>query len=151
MVFLAIPKLYRFGDLVGPLVFIVAAYTVITVVSTYIGSGIGLHFYYVVAAAIVVLILGIDHMVIAIAIAALGAVTVIALELSVPHNTGVQPDWAFQLGFVINTISVWVLIVATVWFAHARDRARRTGDGERSTNAPNRCWPTSCPRRSPSG
>ncbi len=123
VIFLAIPKLYRFGELVGPLVFIVAAYTVLTVVSTYIGSGIGLHFYYVVAAAIVVLILGIEHMVIAIVVAAFGAATVIALELWVPHNTGVQPEWAFQLGFVINTFSVWVLIVATVWFT-MRETAR---------------------------
>ena len=41
----------------------------------------------------------------------------------VPHNTGVQPDWAFKLGFVINTVSVWVLIIATVWFA-MRETAR---------------------------
>jgi adenylate cyclase len=123
VIFLAIPKLYRFGDLVGPLVFIVAAYAVLTVVSTYIGSGIGLHFYYVVAAAIVVLVLGIEHMAIAIVVAACGAATVIALELGVPHNTGVQPLWAFELGFIINTISVWVLIVATVWFT-MRETAR---------------------------
>jgi adenylate cyclase len=131
LVFLAIPKLYRFGDLVGPLVFIAVAYTVITVVSTYIGSGIGLHFYFVVAAAISVLIIGIEHMRIAIAISALGAAIVIVLELSVPHSTGMQPDWAFRLGFIINTISVWVLIVATVWFAlRETERAERAMEAE---------------------
>jgi adenylate cyclase len=131
VVFLAIPKLYRFGELVGPLVFIVAAYSVITVVSIYLGSGIGLQFYYVVAAAIVVLVFGIDHMVIASVVAAAGAVTVIALETWVPHSTGVQPDWAFRLGFVINTIAVWVLIVATVWFAmRETERAERAMDAE---------------------
>lgn len=117
LVFLLIPKLYRFGDLVAPVVFLLTAYTVITVVSIYIGSGIGLQFYYVVAAAIVVLVLGINHMVIASLIALLGAVTVVALELWIPHNTGVQPEWAFTLGFIINTASVWVMIIATVWFA----------------------------------
>lgn len=131
VVFLAIPKLYRFGELVGPLVFVGAAYTVITVVSTYIGSGIGLQFYYVVAAAIVVLVFGIDHMVIASFVAAVGAVAVIALEMWVPHSTGVQPDWAFRLGFVINTIAVWVLIIATVWFAmRETERAERAMDAE---------------------
>lgn len=121
--FLLIPKLYRFGDVVAPVVFLLVAYAVITVVSVYIGSGIGLQFYYVVAAAIVVLILGIDHMVIACLLATLGAVTVVGLELLVPHSTGSQPAWAFTLGFVINTVSVWVLIIATVWFA-LRETAR---------------------------
>jgi adenylate cyclase len=130
LAFLLIPKLYRFGDLVAPVVFILVAYTVITVVSTYVGSGIGLQFYFVVAAALVVLILGIDHMVIASTLAVLGAVTVVVMELFVPHNTGVQPDWAFTLGFVINTVSVWVLIIATVWFS-----LRETARAERAMEA----------------
>nr|WP_319445546.1 MULTISPECIES: adenylate/guanylate cyclase domain-containing protein [unclassified Mycobacterium] len=123
LVFLLIPKLYRYGDLLAPLVFILAAYTVITVVSIYVGTSSGLHFYYVVAASLVVLVLGIEHMVIASALAAVGAVTVIALEMWVPHNTGVQPDWAFRMGFVINVVAVWVFIIATVWFA-MRETAR---------------------------
>ncbi len=130
LVFLLIPKLYRFGDLVAPVVFILVAYIVITIVSAYIGSGIGLQFYYVVAAALVVLVLGIEHMVIASLLAALGAVTVIVLEMWVPYNTGVQPDWAFRLGFVINTVSVWVLIIVTVWFA-----MRETARAERAMEA----------------
>jgi adenylate cyclase len=123
LAFLLIPKLYRYGDLLAPLVFILVAYTVITVVSIYVGTSSGLHFYYVVAASLVVLVLGIDHMVIASALAAFGAVTVIALEMWVPHNTGVQPYWAFQMGFVINVVAVWVFIIATVWFA-LRETAR---------------------------
>jgi adenylate cyclase len=115
--FLLIPQLYRFGDLLPPMVFFVVAYTSITVSSTYVGSGIGLHFYFVVAAALVVLVLGIEHIVLASFVAVLGAVTVIALELRVPHNTGVQPDWAFRMGFIVNTVAAWVLVVATVWYA----------------------------------
>jgi adenylate cyclase len=130
-VFLAIPKLYRFGEVVGPLVFVAAAYTMITVVSIYIGSGIGLQFYFVVAAAIVVLVFGIDHMAIASAVAGIGALTVIALDVWVPHSTGIQPDWAFRLGFIVNTIAVWVLIVATVWFSlRETERAERAMDAE---------------------
>jgi adenylate cyclase len=123
LIFLAIPQLYRFGELLAPLVFILVAYAVITIASLYIGSGIGLHFYYVVAASIVVLVLGVEHIALASALAALGALTVIALEMWVPHNTGVQPEWAFKFGFVINVVSVWILVVATVWFA-MRETAR---------------------------
>ena len=91
VVFLLIPQLYRFGDVLPPVMFFAVAYTAITVSSTYVGSGIGLQFYFVVAAAIVVLVLGIEHIVLASFLAVLGAVTVIALELLVPHNTGAQP------------------------------------------------------------
>ena len=111
-----------------------------------------MHFYYVVAASFVVLVVGIEHMVIASSLAALGAITVIALEMWVPHNTGVQPDSALGTpGFVINTVSVWVFIVTTVWFA-MRETARSPRKPWRSsTNAPSRYSPTSYPRRSPNG
>ena len=121
--FLSIPQLYRFGEVVAPVVFLIVAYAVITVASVVIGSGVGLHFYYVVAAAIVVLVLGVDHIVVASTLAGSGALIVIALETWVPHDTGLQPEWAFRLGFVVNTIAVWVLIVATVSFA-MRETAR---------------------------
>ena len=130
LVFVFIPKLYRFGDVVAPTVFLLVAYTVLTVASIYTGSGIGLQFYYVVAAALVVLVFGIDHMVIASALAVVGALIVIALETWVPHNTGTQPDWAFRLGFILNTVSVWVLIIATVWFS-----LRETARAERAMEA----------------
>jgi adenylate cyclase len=117
VVFLLIPKLYRFGRLVPPVVFVVVAYTSITLSSIYIGTGIGLNFYYVGAAAIVILILGVDHMALALGFAILGAVTVVILELQVPRNTGTQPDWAFRTGFVLNTVAAWVLVIATVWYA----------------------------------
>lgn len=123
LVFLAIPRLYRFGELVAPLVFIVVAYAVMAVVGSYVGSGIGLHFYYLAAAAIILLILGIEHLFIASVLATVGAFIVVALEVWVPHNTGAQPDWAFRLGFVINTAAAWILVVATLWFS-LRETAR---------------------------
>jgi adenylate cyclase len=116
-VLLFIPLLYRFGRLVPPVVFIVVAYAAITVSSIYIGSGIGLNFYYVGAAAIVILILGVDHIRLALGFAILGAITVVILELRVPHDTGSQPEWAFRAGFVLNTVAAWVLVIATVWYA----------------------------------
>ena len=116
------------------------AYTAITVSSTYVGSGIGLQFYFVVAAAIVVLVLGIEHIVLASFLAVLGAVTVIALELLVPHNTGAQPDWAFKMGFIVNTAAAWVLVVATVWYALRRPPGP-SGPWRPNISAPKRCSP----------
>jgi adenylate cyclase len=123
LVFLLIPKLYRFGDLVALLVFVAVAYTTMAFLCTYIGSGIGLQFYFVAAAAIIVLVLGAEHIVIASVLALVGAALIIALDVWVPRNTGVQTDFVFRLGFIINTVAACVLIVATVWFS-LRETAR---------------------------
>jgi adenylate cyclase len=128
VIFLLIPLLYRFGELVAPLVFFFVAFASITVVCWHLGTGSGLPFYYLVAATIMVLILGIDHILLASVLAALGAAMVIALELLVPYNTGVQPDWAFRSGFILSVISAWVMVVAVVWYA-LRETRRPAGDG----------------------
>jgi adenylate cyclase len=131
VVFLLIPQLYRFGDLLPPVVFVIVAYLGMTVSSIYVGSGIGLHFYFAVAGAIVVLVLGIERIVLASFLAVLGALTVIALEMWVPHDTGSQPGWAFRMGFVVNTVAAWVLVVATVWYALREvERAERAMETE---------------------
>jgi adenylate cyclase len=124
-VFLLIPLLYRFGELVAPLVFYFVAYATISVVCWHLGTGSGMPFYYLVAATLMVLILGIDHIVLASVLAALGAATVIALELLVPYDTGVLPDWAFRSGFIFNVVSAWTMVVAVAWYALRETRRAR--------------------------
>ena len=130
-IFLLIPLLYRFGELVAPLVFFFVAYTSMTVVCWHLGTGSGLPFYYLVAATLMVLILGSEHLVLASLLAALGAATVIALELLVPYNTGVQPDWAFRTGFILSVITAWIMVVAVVYFALREISRAQRGDGGR--------------------
>ena len=124
-IFLMIPLLYRFGELVAPLVFFFVAYTSITVLCWHLGTGSGLPFYYLVAATLMVLILGVEHIGLASVLAALGATTVIVLAILVPYNTGVQPDWSFRLGFILSVISAWVMVVAVVWYALREIRRAR--------------------------
>ncbi|MBP1821364.1 adenylate/guanylate cyclase domain-containing protein [Mycobacterium sp. OAE908] len=125
LVFLLIPLLYKFGELVAPLVFYFVAYATITVVCWHLGTGSGMPLYYLLSAALMVLILGVDHLVLTSALAALGAATVIALEVFVPYNTGVQPDWAFRLGFFLTVVSAFVMIVAVAWYALRETRRAR--------------------------
>lgn len=116
-VYLAIPRLYRYGELVAPLTFIGIAYFLTTLVTAYVGRGSGQQLYFLVAASLVVLILGIEHIVVASAVAAVGAALIITLQHLVPADTGVQPLWVTTAGFVISVISSWVLVLATVWYA----------------------------------
>src|SRR5258707_3924629 len=57
-VYLAIPRLYRFGELIAPVTFVFVAYLLITVVSLRVGTGTGMQFYYLVPAPTIVLGLG---------------------------------------------------------------------------------------------
>ncbi|MEY8016567.1 adenylate/guanylate cyclase domain-containing protein [Mycobacterium servetii] len=122
-VFAFVPWLHRFGELVAPLTFIGAAYVSIFASCWDVGTGSGSQFFYLVAACLVVLMLGTEHIVLASGLAAVAAGLIIALQFLVPDYTGLQPVWAQSTGFVITTVSAVVMVVVTIWFA-LRDTAR---------------------------
>jgi adenylate cyclase len=117
LVFVAIPLLHRFGELLAGLTFITCAYLSLTIVGWQIGTDTGLQFYYFVSASLAVLVLGIEHVVLASVLVAIGAGLTIAAQFLVPGDTGVQPRWLVDAGFVITTISTCTMIFATVWYA----------------------------------
>jgi adenylate cyclase len=123
MVFAMVPWLNRFGELVAPLTFIGAAYVSVFASVWDVGTGSGSQYFFLVGACLVVLMLGIEHIVLASALAAIAAGLIIAVEFLVPHDTGLQPAWAQSTGFVVTAISSVVMVVVTVWFA-LRDTAR---------------------------
>jgi adenylate cyclase len=111
-----IPRLYRFGDLVAPIAFITLVYLSLTFLCWHLGTGTGVQFYFLIAAAAAVMVVGIEHIRIVIAVGAIGVSLVIALQFTVPHNTGAEPAWFIMVGFIGNTISAGVLAVAVVWY-----------------------------------
>jgi adenylate cyclase len=116
-IYAVIPVLRRFGELVAPLTFIGTAYASIFAVCWIVGTGSGLQLYFLVAASIVVLQVGIDRIVLAASLAAVAAGLVITLQFLVPRDTGAQPAWLLSLGFVLTTISACVMVFVTVWYA----------------------------------
>jgi adenylate cyclase len=117
VIFATVPLLHRFGELVAPLTFICAAYVSIFLISWNVGTGSGLQFFFLVTACLVVLQLGIEHIALAAALAAVAAGLVIAVEFLVPRDTGLQPPWATSLGFVIAAVSACMMVVVTMWYA----------------------------------
>jgi adenylate cyclase len=115
--FLLTPQLYRFGELLAPLTFFCVAYLTLTLVCLKVGTGSGLLFYFVIMGAIVLLVLGMERLTLALALATVAGVTAIVLEFTVPENTGTQPDWAFRGSFVVTTVSAGLMAMATVWYA----------------------------------
>jgi adenylate cyclase len=123
--FVMIPRLCEMHEIVAPVVFFVVSYFTITFFCVYLGTGSGMQFYYVVAAAIMLIVLGTDHIALAATLSAIGAATVILLEFFVPDNTGTQPPWAFRTSFVLTVITAWILVIATIWFALREIRRAR--------------------------
>ena len=116
-IFVTVPLLHRYGELVAPLTLIVASYVSLSVVTWSIGTGAGLQFYFLVAATVAVLVMGLEHIVLACTLVAIGAAIVITLQFTVPADTGMQPAWGIPVGFVVSVISSCIMAVATVWYA----------------------------------
>ena len=111
-----VPSLYRFGELVAPLALIMVAYLSMTFLCWHLGTGIGVQFYFLIAAVAAVMVLGIERIGLAIAAAAVGIGLVITLQFSVPRDTGAEPAWFITVGFIVNTIAAGGLAVAIVWY-----------------------------------
>jgi len=116
-IFMAVPLLSRFGNLIAATVFVAVAYSSLVFVGTQIGMDSGVQFYFLVSASLAVLVLGIDHLMLAGAVVAIGAGLVIGMEFRVPADTGIQPRWALEASFVFATLGAYVLIFVTVWYA----------------------------------
>jgi adenylate cyclase len=116
-IYATIPVLHRFGELLPPLTFIGTAYVSIFTICWFVGTGSGLQFYFLVAACLIVLQLGVDRIFLAAILAAIAAGMVITLQFLVPRDTGAQPVWALSLSFVVTTISSCVMVVTTVWYS----------------------------------
>jgi adenylate cyclase len=130
VIFAVVPLLHRFGELVAPLTLVLTSYASLSVITWTLGTGSGLMFYFLVAATVVVMVLGIDHMVVACVVAVIGAGLVIALEFLVPADTGAQPAWATSMGFVVSIITAWAMILATVFYS-LRETERAEGAMEK--------------------
>ena len=115
--FVAVPLLYRFGELIAPLTFFVSAYASVGFICYTMGTGSGLQFYFLVSATLVVLVFGIERIVLASTIVAFGVAGTIALELLVPHDRGLGPPWTLTVGFISSVVGSAVIVMTTIWFA----------------------------------
>ncbi|MGE2737527.1 adenylate/guanylate cyclase domain-containing protein [Mycolicibacterium vaccae] len=115
-VFLAIPRLCRYGELIAPLTFVTFAYVSVGFVCYHVGTDSGLQFYFLVAVSLLVLVLGIERIVLASVVAAAGAALTIWLEVAVPGDRGLGPSWVLTAGFVTAVVTSGVMLVATLWY-----------------------------------
>jgi adenylate cyclase len=113
-VFVAIPLLHRFHELVAPLTLLVNAFASLAIAIWDTGTGFGLQFFFLVGVTVAVLMLGIEHIVLASSLVAIGAVVIIALQFTAPADRGVASRWSLEVGFVVSILAACVMTVATV-------------------------------------
>lgn len=124
------PKLYRYGELLAPLAFVGIAYLTTFTICWVVGTDSGIEFYLLAAASISVLVLGVDRIALAGAVAAVGAALAIILEFTVPGDKLHQPAWMQNTAFVLVVASACFMMVATVWYT-----LRETSHAERAMEA----------------
>ena len=130
-IFLAIPLLYRFGELIAPLTFFVFAYLSVAFVCCTIGTGSGLQFYFLVSASLVVLVLGIERIVLASTMAALGVAGDDCPRALRSQRQGSRPALDAHRRFRQLRDLLGVIVVATIWYAMREiDRAEKAMEAE---------------------
>lgn len=117
VIFLLIPLLHRFGELLAPVTLVVTAYALMFVIGAWIGTHTGIAFFFLMSALVAVLVLGTEHMAVACGVVVMGAAVIIAVNVMEPVRTADQPEWATNIGFAISAMCASVMIVATVWYA----------------------------------
>lgn len=119
----AIPLLHRFGHLAAPIAATIVGFFYCFVVTFLLGTGTGMQMYYLVGAALALLYLGTERIVLAGVFGAVAAACIIALEVLVPYDTGLEPALTL-FGNYVATVIVSCAIILTIVFYVLREEAR---------------------------
>jgi adenylate cyclase len=129
--FAALPLLHRFSPLAAPLVFLAFVYAQIFRSTYQIGTGGGGYMFYLTAAALFVLLIGTEHVVLGVLAGVIAAGLIILLKLVASYNPGlVSPEVQFWGSFVTAAIINMVLLLAVMFYAF-RQVARAEATAER--------------------
>lgn len=122
--------LHRFGPLAAPIGLIVIGYAYFFLVCSMIGTASGMEMYYPIAAALGVLLLGIERIVLASAIGVVAALLIITLEAVVPRTTGLQPALTMFSNFIGTAFASSGVLLVIVFYA-LREAARAESTAQR--------------------
>lgn len=130
LVWAAVPFLHRFGPLAGPLVLAGSVYVSSFALAAALGTGSGIHLYYIAAAALSVLFFGVERAKLSAAVVALGAIMFVAAQLYLPFNALLVPPATLIVNFVVSAAVTIAILFAVVYYA-VRAIARAEAAAER--------------------
>jgi adenylate cyclase len=111
----AIPLLHRLGPIWAPLTGILFAHAHLFALAWLVGTGFGVHMYYVVSAGIAVLCFGTRRL-LPILLGALALLLVIIVEVSVPYDTGLLMPAMLLGSFVAASVASFTVLMASVLY-----------------------------------
>jgi signal transduction histidine kinase/CheY-like chemotaxis protein len=114
-IYAAVPLLHRFGPIWGPLIGILFAHAHLFALAWLVGTGFGVHMYYVVSAGIAVLCFGTRRL-LPILLGVLALLLVIVVEFLVPHDTGLLSPAMLLGSFVAASIASFTLLMAGILY-----------------------------------
>jgi adenylate cyclase len=135
LLYAGIPQLHRLGQLAGPIVLIVLFYADILAHICLLGTGIGIQFFFLLSVALAALYLGPEYAPLSIASGVVAATLIIAVQLIVPYDTGLLPQWLRAASLFTNTVvscGVLLLIVSYALGEAARAETAAERQYERS-------------------
>jgi adenylate cyclase len=127
----SVPLLHRFGPFAAPVTLIAIVYAHIFRVVYNLGTADGSFLGYLTAAALGLLLIGIERVWIAAALAAVAAGLIVLLHAIAPYDPGLLPESASLLGsFAVNVAANTVILFVIVFYA-LRQAARSEAAAER--------------------
>lgn len=130
IVLAAVPLLHRFGALVGPLTVWIVTNAAIFIICSMVGTDTGMPIQYLALMAITIVVVGVEHTVICGIVGVLAPVLIIATQLLVPADTGLQPRSQIIASLIAGSSATCAILFAIVFYA-LRDTARAEAIAER--------------------
>src|SRR6185503_18938590 len=126
----AVPLLHRVNQLAGAIALAGSVYVSNFALTAALGSGSGIHLYYIAAAALSVLFIGVERMVLSATVVAIGGIMFVAAQLSLPFNTDLVPPFTLIVNFVVSSVVTVAILFGVVFYA-VRQIARAEAAVER--------------------
>ncbi len=126
------PLLHRFGPLAAPLTLVGVGYAFIFWVSSIVGTDGGTYFIYLTAAALGILLVGAERVLLSVIIGAVAAGLIILLHIVVPRDTGyISATRLFYGSFVINVLTGSAILYGIIFYTVRQfTRAEETAERE---------------------
>jgi adenylate cyclase len=128
-----IPLWHRFGELAGPLAYVTVTYAAIFLICSMLGTDSGMQLQYAAVAAGSVLVIGTERILLLATICGVAVALAIALELHVPHDTGLLTPREMLENFIVCVVGTSFILFLIVFYA-VREMNRAEAIAEREFN-----------------
>jgi len=112
-----VPLCHRFGPTAATLLLAGTAYVSSFALSSLLGTGAGVHLYYIATAALAVLFLGVERILLSLFVVVVAAALFIAAHFLLPFNTELVPPETLIVNFTVSAVVTLSILFGVVFYA----------------------------------